>query len=257
MNVGRVVLGMVVLLAVGVMVLPSTVSLFAGQHNWYNISAAGNQIPCEKCHADIKTELSNSAVHESFSCADCHRANASITYASGPATAGKEAHAASTVACMLCHQFNSSGAYVNETAIGIPPIAGGFNVSGASGYETGPNAVYNYTNSSAPGLLAAHNDFVKDAINSSFMEDSNEACIACHTHVAVQVNFTHYKAMEFNVSINNAWLSGTSIIKWNVNGFRVNTSTAVTYTIWGNATGNGTTTYGSIDWPGNHSANWP
>ncbi len=252
MSMGRVVLGIIVVLAIGIVALPSTVSLFAGQHYWYNVSQSGNNINCEKCHADISSELTNSnGPHKNFKCEYCHRADANIAYASGDGSninvgnkSNWAAHAASTVACMLCHQINaSSSSILTFSSLGAIPTASGFNDSGLS--------PYNYSNANKPGTLEAHNDFIKDAINSTFMEDANEACVACHTHVAVELNFTHYKAMDFNVTINSAWLTNPNTNKWSVNGFTVNTSTAVTYKIWGNATGNGTTTYGSINWPGN------
>jgi len=87
--------------AVGIFALPSTVlSLFSGQHSWYNISY-GEKLPYIKCHADIYDEYLMSHVHGSLSggdntapqggsaandaCYACHRAvyTNRITYASG------------------------------------------------------------------------------------------------------------------------------------------------------------------------------
>jgi hypothetical protein len=57
-------------------------SLFAGQHSFYNIDATGNQVPCQKCHGDVKAELiANAGVnplqsagpHAKMTCEDCHR----------------------------------------------------------------------------------------------------------------------------------------------------------------------------------------
>ena len=75
-------LALIALVGVGVFALPSTMALFAGQHSFYNIDATGNQIPCTKCHGDVKAELSSgsSAVtgtkgpHAAFKCEYCHRA---------------------------------------------------------------------------------------------------------------------------------------------------------------------------------------
>ena len=233
---GRLILGIIVFLAVVAIVLPPTVSLFLGQHNWYDIDAAGNQIPCQKCHADVYEELNNSGsdyhknwgtpgVADEDDCRGCHQANASITYASGDgtsATAGLQAHAASTIACMYCHGDQASGA----------PVAGGFGLS-------------NLANDT--GAYAAHKDFVDSAgLNSDILLDENEACIACHTHVAVKINFTHYRAMEFDVNYNT--LTGD----YETSNYKINTSTAVTNVIWGNASGSG--------WVGAYSntgGNWP
>ncbi|VVB85297.1 Cytochrome c7 c [uncultured archaeon] len=83
-------LALIALVGVGVFALPSTMALFAGQHSFYNIDATGNQIPCQKCHGDVKAELSNSGYsaktgtlgpHANFQCEYCHRAEAG--FASG------------------------------------------------------------------------------------------------------------------------------------------------------------------------------
>jgi len=235
---GKIALVIVLLLAIGVLVLPSTVSLFAGQHYWYDLEAQGNQVPCQKCHADVFEELNNSPYHlgqgtpgvaDEQDCTFCHQANTSITYASADgagAQMGEQAHAASTIQCMYCHGNQAIGA----------PLAGGFGLTGLA---------------NDTGTYAAHSDFVQSA---AFSEPNtgevwpllgeNEACIACHTHVAVKINFTHYKAMEFNVSFD------TASNMYSASGFKINTSTEVTNTIWGNATGSGWTSYpGSAKWP--------
>jgi len=229
---GKIALIVVVLLAIGVLVLPSTVSLFAGQHYWYDIESSGNQIPCQKCHADVYEELNQSNYHlgansvaDEDDCRFCHQANTSITYASGdtPYTAGVEAHAASTISCAYCH--------LDPGVSGAPP-AGGFGLADSTFYANDS------------GTYAAHLDFVTSAATDSLLEDSNEACIACHTHVAVKINFTHYKAMEFDVN----W--DTLLSQYATSNYSINTSTQVVNTIWGNQSGSGWTSYpGSANWP--------
>lgn len=235
---GRLVLGTIVFLAVGVLVLPPTVSLFVGQHDWYDIDATGNQIPCQKCHADVFAELNNSPYHKGWGtsgvadeddCRGCHQANQSIAYASGTTNGPTDntlewgAHAASTIECMYCH---------DQKQVGGAPVAGGFGISGLA---------------NDTGSLAAHFDFVSSAdLGSDVLLAENEACIACHTHVAVKINFTHYGAMEFDVN----W--DTGLQQYATSNYTINTSTAVVNVIWGNATGQGwVNTYpGSANWPG-------
>ncbi len=190
MDYGKAVLLIIIVLAVGVLVLPNTVSLFAGQHYWYNLSGPGNDVPCVKCHADVYEEL-KLGVHKNLRCEDCHRANKSITYASVSGsyinyTPGRQAHAATCVACMMCHQINAS------QASKVPgPYAGGFNVT-----LLGVSSNYNYSNVTYNGFLEAHNALVANAIakakNSSLLLDSTEACLACHANIEVR--------MKFNVS---------------------------------------------------------
>jgi hypothetical protein len=84
-------LAIIALIGIGVFALPSTMSLFAGQHSFYNIDATGNQIPCTKCHGDVKSELSS---------------NANTNPALGPLTAGP--HAA--FKCEYCHRIEQGSA---------------------------------------------------------------------------------------------------------------------------------------------------
>ncbi len=81
-------LALIALVGIGVFALPSTMALFSGQHSFYNIDATGNQVPCVKCHGDVKVELSggtaqagSKAPHADFKCEYCHRAEAG--FASG------------------------------------------------------------------------------------------------------------------------------------------------------------------------------
>ncbi len=80
-------LALIALVGVGVFALPSTMALFAGQHSFYNIDATGNQVPCVKCHGDVKAELTSgyssttntSGPHAKFQCEYCHRAEAGFS----------------------------------------------------------------------------------------------------------------------------------------------------------------------------------
>lgn len=203
---------MVAIVAIGIFALPSTMAMFGGQHNWYDINDDGNQVPCIKCHADVYDEYSISGVHGTLSggsdesttgpnpddaCDACHRASLTgYVYASGDgsldSTPGQEAHAASTIACMECHEYGT--AY---------PFAGGFkNMTGSD---------FNYDAFNGTGLngtKAAHNDFIQGAVTDTLMEDSNEACITCHTHVAIDINWTHAYKMSLDAvqDANGDWV---------------------------------------------------
>ncbi|VVB85470.1 Cytochrome c7 c [uncultured archaeon] len=79
-------LALIALVGVGVFALPSTMALFSGQHSFYNIDATGNQIPCQKCHGDVKAELNSGlstvtgtkGPHADFQCEYCHRSEAGM-----------------------------------------------------------------------------------------------------------------------------------------------------------------------------------
>ena len=250
----------IAVVAVGMFALPSTVSLFSGQHTWYAIHGE-NELPCRKCHAEIFEELEYSAFHkwngynwsedpsggpDNSACYGCHRANKSITYANvgsevTAVTPGQEAHAASTVACMLCHQFNADQAVNTFEGKTMPGYAAG-------GFADPANSSYNYTNTSCTGGHAAHQKFIQMAINKSLMEDANEACIACHTHVPVKINWTHRVSLEFNCTPEFE-LPPThfNVSNWNVNG-------TANVTVYGNTTGFGATN--SSAWPGKNPNNY-
>jgi len=261
MNLSKVVLLGIVLLAIGALVLPSSLTLFAGEHYWYDLtgSATSNEVPCQKCHADVFEELDQSNFHihwgsdpngaDQGDCEACHRSNNTITYALvGSAytdyTPGQQAHAASVVACMLCHQKDadlqtpgvSNAAYKG-------PWAGGFNISGF-----GVSSPYVYSDDVNTGFYEAHNAFVANAIKDDTLQDSNEACVACHTHVAVKINWTHARSIEFDIGLGEPITTDAGPHNWVLSNWAVNGTANAT--VWGNTTGAATTTYGSIDWQG-------
>ena len=125
----------IAVVVIGIFALPSTVSLFGGQHKWYDLGGKGNEVPCEKCHADTAAEMESQigphtgeTGYGRMKCVYCHRLfpiehkNASFdtyAYASGDGTGaepGKEAHAASTVACMYCHSGEEAGIVAPQDA---------------------------------------------------------------------------------------------------------------------------------------------
>ena len=198
MGIGKSVLVVIAVVAIGLFALPSSISLFSGQHTWYDLSGAGNDIPCEKCHAEIGDEMmsSDNGVHENIKCEGCHRTDARVGYAgvgdwgSGPETyPGQGAHAASTQECMICHGGGNFTHYNLKQDCSdchgtpfIAPHAGGLGLTEAP--DTGDKA--------------AHLPFVDDAIDEPLMEGANEACIACHTRVGVSITWTKKENLNFN-----------------------------------------------------------
>ena len=242
-------------LAIGIFALPGTIAMFGGQHNWYDLGPGGNDVPCEKCHADVYDEMSNSGPHANMSCWYCHRTGnlTGYTYASGDgagSTSGQEAHAASTVECMDCHEGFVEAAYDNclgchagpwkPTELHPAEWAGG-GISDPDPTCTdchGPDSLTQHWNSGNPsttvdigleaggfnltvtsndtGSQAAHLAFVQDANNSGLMKGANEACITCHTHVAIDINWSHKYKMSLDAdesggswTVDNFFTEGT------------------------------------------------
>lgn len=211
------VLVAIAIVAIGLFALPSSVSLFSGQHTWYDLSVTeGSDVPCEKCHADINDEMISglNGVHEGLAgpgC-DCHRVNDTTTrfgtgvaiggYGGAAPVPGTTSHAAETIACMICHERGNEAYY---------PFAGGFNQSEieATGGAGTPYR-YDWADGSG-GEHAAHNQFIGQAIADDLMEDSNEACIGCHTMVGMNINWTKNEDLAFSAEedANGIWtLSG-------------------------------------------------
>lgn len=77
----KIAIALIALVGIGLYALPQTMALFAGQHSFYNIDPTGNQIPCAKCHGDVKAELDSNvntetgtkAPHADMKCEFCHR----------------------------------------------------------------------------------------------------------------------------------------------------------------------------------------
>ena len=191
--------------------MPNTVSIFSGQHSWYDIDPDNSDIPCIKCHTDVKDEMDESGVHKVFNCVWCHRSPFSNqTFASGGEPGfdpGENTHATVLLECMACHdaigdvgrnhwndpEYRSPNCYDchNDnwtTSSGFNPpyfSAGGFGITGW-GEDT--------------GIKAAHKQFVQNATGSILMEGENEACIGCHTNAPVSITFnaSHRYEIELN-----------------------------------------------------------
>ncbi|MGB3458136.1 MAG: hypothetical protein WBB08_02340 [Halobacteriota archaeon] len=206
----KLVLVAIAIVAVGLFALPSSVSLFSGQHTWYDLKTSDDSgVLCQKCHADIEAEMvsAGNGVHTTLHApgCDCHRVNGTGVAVSGPSTGtvpGTTSHAAETIACMLCHE--------NATRTGGNyPFAGGFSITKIT-EAGGGSTIYNYTDS---GTKAAHNYFIGQAIADTLMEDSNEACIACHTRVGVNITWTKNKVMAFDATEGSTG-------DWSLTGFK-------------------------------------
>ena len=222
---------MIAVIGIGIFALPGTIAMFGGQHNWYDLGPAGNDVPCEKCHADIYDEMNNYYMpHRTYPCSHCHRTYGfggdNYVYADGTGSGsqpGQEAHAASTVECMECHDLNWYKAPPVDHHMSDPAYA----TCGWGGYPEGPRNChalprtgwnidqiraggFGITSNQTPvswsgdtGNASAHRQFVLDSINNSLMDGSNEACITCHTHTAIDINWTHKYKMYLDADGSN------------------------------------------------------
>lgn len=204
----KLLLGIAVL-AIGIVVLPQTIAMFSGQHNFYDtLTIGGSGVPCEKCHADILAELQQpgqvNLAHATISgtgtvrdgCESCH----------GTVAAGKEGltqgptgtfHAAIAPACLDCH---------------------------GGGLTSGPglNAMQIVN-----GTDEVHKKFVNVSEQQLFLKGANEACIACHTHIMVNITWQRAVALEFNSTMGINTTDGSHV--WNIGAYNA-TGTNITTT---------------------------
>lgn len=169
---GKTILLIMSVVAVGMFVLPSSLALYTGQHDF----VGRDDVDCAKCHAAsqdrIAKELYNGTVHNSLSCKDCHYGDAgtvggrfAVDVIGNWSEKDVTAHAAGvTVNCIDCHSYPD--AYQPPTK-DIGATGGSVNVS----YElslSGEAHKYLSVN------LSATNGGVRDR---------DAACIGCHTRL--------------------------------------------------------------------------
>jgi len=206
-NLKQMFLIIAVLSAVAV-AMTHTVTLFSGQHSWYDLSGSGSNVPCLKCHEDIGRELDSGGVHTSIDCECCHRTSKMVGYAAVNGSLvepGQGAHSASTEECMLCHngirrpETNFTHDYLSSSAcfqchdsdyVLLAAAAGGFGLT--------PDLC-------DTGTKAAHRSFVLEAmiVDDSLMAGANEACIACHTTIKANIEFN--VSTEAKITVNNVY----------------------------------------------------
>jgi hypothetical protein len=187
------------IVVLGVMVLPETYALFSGQHDFYDTTPIGNQVPCQKCHSDIYDELSQpgkvNLMHKTMGCDQCHvtaAPNSEGMY-QGP---GGQFHAAALVSCIDCH--NRTLLYGTFDHLSI---AG----SGLGCLDCHKNPQSFPGNFSAVEIYSpdeSHKNFAEGAGNSKLLKGENEACISCHTHVKVNITWTRPVFMTMNAAVN-------------------------------------------------------
>ena len=212
----------VAIVAIGLFVIPSTMSMFVGQHSWYSVRTPAQQYElCERCHqAEVGEWSSNTGAH--------------AAYASQYENSG-----------CFCHQVNETqllGFGINTTAV----ANFGFEVFNESGAITDANSTwstewrtqdtphaaltigctdchYNATQQLANND-SAHKQF-QDQATDSVGATENTACMACHTMVGLNIT------MERNlggliINANHSVVGG--VYNWTVsvdiNSTRTNTS---------------------------------
>lgn len=209
----KMVLIGIAIISVGLIALPQTFALFAGEHDWYNVNGnnvdAIKGVPCAKCHADVRAQMDamtvgaahkTTAFDGSDGCILCHVAAEENKYPSdtfeiGGATSAN-LHAAAAPQCMDCHGDNKLG----------------YNFASA---PQGVSIFGNTYSGNNPNNSEVHGEFVRNAsaTGEDLLKGANEACIGCHTHVGVNATWVKPTMLSFRADVST---TGT----WTVSNFR-------------------------------------
>ena len=236
MNLNKNLLLATAIIGIGLFVLPSTLSMFAGQHAWYDPDPALGGIPCEKCHVKEEQELMGSSgphslyysglvnVSANYSgvagangtstfwggdditnrCFGCHQVGANFTEDSGWesfntnwSTKRNQSHAAVILQCIDCHPWVPSELTHGDEA---------------------HTAFY----------VSLNETDAVPANGTPLLKGANEACIGCHTYVGVNITWNRAAYVAFNATVNAT--SQSYDIEWDdSDDLGSNTSTTTNY----------------------------
>ncbi|VVB93393.1 Cytochrome c7 c [uncultured archaeon] len=195
MNSKIILLSMAVV-SVGLFAMPSTLSLFAGQHNF----VAPDNVTCQKCHQDIYDTIQSSDMHNSLG------DNGATAWNSGSNdnALGK---------CVGCHRVSDT-----FTNVSVPygSLTGWFNQTPAGlGFGSTHTMVVTLEcvqcHTAVPGKFndpnETHNPYYGQAYSASNsstiqLKGANAACVGCHTHTVVTLNWTRPTGYNVNITEN-------------------------------------------------------
>ncbi len=246
----------IAIIGMGLFILPSTLSMFGGQHSWYE----PQEIDCGKCHFIEYEEMSSGAygVHSphrtadtTFECTDCHNVSMNITYYYETGQKGDHttAHAATTVSCLACHGdlfSNGTGCatschFIDPDQVNAMHTLGNKLNMGHAGNDClkcheeaddpsdvqkmRENVFINDVDDNLSNSLEAHRSFFLGMSGENTTESDsgltgpNEACLGCHTGVGVNISWTRPTNISFTADKSSGdW----SISELNATGNKTN-----------------------------------
>ena len=219
MKINNFALIAIALVGIGLFVLPSTLSMFAGQHSWYRLD--GNGVPCTKCHFLEMEELSSSNGPHSPGYAGSLY-NKSANYSGIPGYTGGEFFWArnqsaptdtDTDRCYACHQTAGSS-NTSLDAIFQGSWSNYNNDSAHAAVAVLCTDCHPWVVSELQGDNATHSDFYNNLITGAYentLQKENQACIGCHTHVGVNISWERAAFVSYNVSVNKSGY----VVTWN------------------------------------------
>jgi len=179
------ILLIIILLGITIWNIPSTTSIFQGQHTFYNTT----QIPCEKCHQDIQDILNQPQKpypkHNEIGCKNCHTSD------------GNSSHAASIKQCNDCHLVDRH--QISYPDCNICHISHGGQKLGGELHENCKDCHIQSSNIHHLMISQKRTTFrcmdCHPRINGQIIVERD--CMACHNGTSFWAN------PNFNISINN------------------------------------------------------
>lgn len=197
----------IAIIGIGLFILPSTLSMFAGQHSWYAPSERG--IPCDKCHFLERDELMGSGGPHSPN-SGLTTYNSSANYNGTPGFVGGLVFWGGddpNDRCYGCHQVGANfpaSSPLNAT-----------NTSWGDRNDTVHAAVviycvdcHSWVDDALNESLSAHQEFYY-GLNTTegLLKGGNSACIGCHTSVGVNISWTRNTSITFIANKSNGdWI---------------------------------------------------
>ena len=192
---GKIILLLISVTAVGMFAVPSTLALYTGSHQFVD----GSSVECGKCHTssmdDIQAELESGGAHTTMNCGSCHGpANSNVDLDQGTATG----HAASMdVDCIGCHYSKS------EDPDGHPDNCLTMNCH--VDFSPADDVLYQLNLATA----AHHEVTFNSSADNQDIIDRDQACIACHTTVPVNITDA-----SLSTTSGTIWIKGNSENLW-------------------------------------------
>ena len=208
MRGSQVLILAIAIIAIGLFILPSTLSMFVGQHEWFSVKNPDDMVLlCAKCHQpevdEWQRNIDNGGAHATF-----------------------DTNYEDTSGCTICHQ-------INETILEDYNL---YNITSLYGYEFEDFTQFGFDNETAAGdfiwrnqstphaaikvdCADCHYNATKqlenpDSAHSDFYNQStanatdSAACIGCHTMTDMDISWLKFGGLNINASINkstNLW----------------------------------------------------
>ena len=208
MNINKNLLLATAIIGIGLFVLPSTFSMFAGQHSWYD--PEGNGIPCQKCHFLEEEELAASEGPHDPDYTGLINLSANYTGIVGE-VGGTYFWGDTTELsrCYGCHQVTGT----TNTSSPLNDTWGSHNDTVHAAVAVWCTDCHPWVERELKNDSAAHKAFYEDLVNdtSVVLQNENKACIGCHTHVGVNISWTRNEYVSYDVTCNKSGY----VVTWN------------------------------------------